>query len=101
MMALGQRVLITGGRGFLGSHLVDRFRRAGYDVIAPSRTDFDLTEGDAVETLFRETRPEIVVHAAAAVGGIGANRANPGRFFYENAMMGLHVVDAARRHSAG
>jgi GDP-L-fucose synthase len=95
-----RRVLITGGRGFLGSHLVDRFRRAGYDVTAPSRADCDLTEGVAVDTLFRDTRPEIVVHAAAAVGGIGANRANPGRFFYENAMMGLNVVEAARRYHA-
>jgi GDP-L-fucose synthase len=99
MSGIGRGVLITGGHGFLGSHLVDRFRRAGYDVTAPSRAECDLTQADAVETLFRKTRPEIVVHAAAAVGGIGANRANPGRFFYENAMMGLHVVDAARRHA--
>lgn len=99
MPALGHRVLVTGGRGFLGSHLVDRFRRAGYQVTAPSRAECDLTESSAVEALFRETRPEIVIHAAAAVGGIGANRANPGRFFYENAMMGLHVVETARRHS--
>jgi len=95
----GRRVLITGGRGFLGGHLVDRFRRAGCEVIAPSRTEFNLIDGLAVEALFTQCRPEVVIHAAAAVGGIGANRSNPGRFFYENAMMGLQVVEAARRHN--
>ena len=96
-----KRVLITGGRGFLGGHLVDRFRRAGCrEVIAPSRSEYDLTRADAVEALFRQHRPEVIIHAAAAVGGIGANRANPGRFFYDNAIMGLHVIEAARQAQA-
>lgn len=97
----GRTVLITGGHGFLGGHLVDRFRHAGCKVIAPSRAEFDLTDYMAVDSLFQSHRPEMVIHAAAAVGGIEANRRNPGRFLYENAIMGLHVIEAARRHDVG
>ena len=92
-----KRVLITGASGFLGGHLVDRFRRAGCRIIAPSRAQCDLTDAASVDLLFRRERPEVVIHAAAAVGGIGANRDNPGRFLYENTLMGLHVVETARR----
>jgi GDP-L-fucose synthase len=93
---------VTGGRGFLGSHIVDRLGRVGCrKILAPSRAECDLTRADAVEALFAQYRPEIVIHAAAAVGGIGANRKNPGLFFYANAIMGLQLIEAARRYETG
>ena len=72
------RVLVTGGAGFLGSHLVERLRADGLDPFVPRRSDYDLTVAADVERLFADARPELVVHLAAEVGGIGANRANPG-----------------------
>ncbi len=94
-----QRILVTGGAGFLGSAIVERLRTIGARTIAaPRRKDFDLTQADAIERLFQEFRPQVVIHAAATVGGIGANRAHPGLFFYENAMMGVQVIEASRRH---
>ena len=74
------RVLVTGGAGFLGSHLVERFRADGLEPFVPRRSDYDLTVATDVERLFADARPELVVHLAAEVGGIGANRANPGRY---------------------
>jgi GDP-L-fucose synthase len=93
-----KRILVTGGSGFLGRHFVEALRRRDCaQVIAPRRAECDLTIEAEVARLFAATRPEIVVHLAAVVGGIGANRAEPGRFFYENTLMGLFVVEQARR----
>jgi GDP-L-fucose synthase len=94
-----KRIVVTGGAGFLGSHLVQRMREEGCESITvPRRSRYDLTDAGAIERLFAEARPDVVIHAAAAVGGIGANRDNPGRFFYENAIMGIQLIEACRRH---
>jgi GDP-L-fucose synthase len=94
-----KRILVTGGAGFLGSHVVERLNRMGCGrVTVPRRRDYDLTRLDAIDRLFQECRPEVVIHGAAAVGGIGANRDNPGLFFYENAVMGIQLIEACRRH---
>ena len=91
------KVLVTGGGGFLGSHLVDRLQADGHDVLAPRRADYDLTREEDATRLFDDARPELVFHLAAEVGGIGANRANPGRYWYANTVMGAHVLEQARR----
>ena len=95
------RVLVTGGGGFLGSHLVDRLRAHGLDPFVPRRADYDLTVWDDARRLFADARPELVYHLAAEVGGIGANRANPGRYWYANLMMGAHVLELARETGVG
>ncbi|HEX3911252.1 MAG TPA: GDP-L-fucose synthase [Solirubrobacteraceae bacterium] len=92
----GTRVLVTGGAGFLGEPVCVRLRECGALVSAPRSREFDLTDPEAAARLFVEARPELVVHLAAEVGGIGANRAEPGRFIYANLSMGLHVIEAAR-----
>jgi GDP-L-fucose synthase len=93
------RVLVTGGGGFLGSHLVERLERDGHDVVAARQVDYDLTRGEDAERMFRDADAELVFHLAAEVGGIGANRANPGRFWFANLQMGLNVLEQARLHS--
>jgi GDP-L-fucose synthase len=93
------KTLVTGGGGFLGSHLVERLEQAGHDVVVARRRDYDLTRFDDAERLFADTRPELVFHLAAEVGGIGANRENPGRYWYANLMMGAHVLELSRVHS--
>ncbi|MCW2963342.1 MAG: fcl [Actinomycetia bacterium] len=92
------RALVTGGGGFLGTHLVERLESAGHDVFVPRRRDYDLTRFEDAERMYADARPELVFHLAAEVGGIGANRANPGRYWYANLMMGAHVLELSRQH---
>src|SRR6516165_4341170 len=94
-----KRILVTGGGGFLGSHVVEELGRVGCrDITSPRRWEYDLTTLEAVDRLFSRCRPDIVIYAAAVVGGIGANRARPADFFYQNAIMGILMIDAARRY---
>ncbi len=95
------RILVTGGGGFLGSHLVERLRADGHDVVAARRRDHDLTSMDDTARLFGTAQPERVVHLAAEVGGIGANRANPGRYWFANLTMGANVLEQSRVHDVG
>ena len=94
-----KRILITGGAGFLGGNLVDALRRLGCKHLLVFRSsEYDLRNPAETARLFNDTRPQVVIHLAAVVGGIGANRASPGRFFYDNLMMGVEVIEQARLH---
>lgn len=93
-----KRVTVTGGAGFLGSYIVDKLRTAGCkDIFVPRSKDYDLVEMEAVKKLYRDSKPDIVLHLAAKVGGIGANRSNPGKFFYDNLMMGAQMMEMGRQ----
>lgn len=93
-----KRVVVTGGAGFLGSFVVEQLRAKGCRaVVVPSSKDYDLVEMDAVRRLYADANPDVVVHLAARVGGIGANQANPGRFFYDNLMMGSQLIEVGRQ----
>jgi GDP-L-fucose synthase len=91
-------VLVTGGGGFLGSYVVARLRADGEEPFVARKREYDLTRWDDAERLFADAEPELVIHLAAEVGGIGANRDNPGRYWYANLMMGAHVLEQARIH---
>src|SRR5436305_7776005 len=94
-----RRVMVTGGSGFLGQRVVARLRQAGcQDIFVPRRAEYDLVQHEAVQRVLRDARPDVIIHLAAVVGGIGANRANPGRFFYDNLMMGTLLMEHARRN---
>src|SRR5579862_3892055 len=91
------RAVVTGGSGFLGRRVVAELEQRGCrSVTVPRSRDYDLRDRSAVQRLYRETKPDLVIHLAAIVGGIGANRANPGRFFYDNAIMGIETLEQAR-----
>jgi GDP-L-fucose synthase len=91
------RILVTGGSGFLGRHVLAALSQRGYtQVLAPTHAEFDLTRESDVQACLEETQPDGVVHLAAVVGGIGANRARPGEFFYKNLIMGAHLMEQAR-----
>ncbi|HEX8649815.1 MAG TPA: GDP-L-fucose synthase [Pyrinomonadaceae bacterium] len=92
-----RRVCVTGGAGFLGSYVVRRLKDAGAEVFVPRAAEFDLRERDQIRRMYDASRPEMVIHLAAVVGGIGANRDNPGRYFYDNLIMGVELIEEARR----
>jgi GDP-L-fucose synthase len=96
MVLTGQRVVVTGGAGFLGRHVSDHFRARGAEVFVPRKSDYDLVQRAAACRLIKDTQPALVVHLAARVGGIGANRENPGSYFYENLMMGVQLLEECR-----
>ena len=93
----GKRVTVTGGRGFLGRPLTGMLTEAGADVMTFSSQDYNLTSQAEVARMYRDQRPEMVIHLAARVGGIGANRDHPGSFFYDNAIMGIELIEQARQ----
>jgi GDP-L-fucose synthase len=93
-----KRVLVTGGAGFLGSFVVEKLQDRGCkDIFVPRSKDYDLVEMEAVKRLYKDAKPDIVIHLAAKVGGIGANRENPGKFFYDNLMMGVQMMEIGRQ----
>jgi GDP-L-fucose synthase len=93
------RVTVTGGKGFLGRPLTQMLEKAGANVSTFSSKDYDLTKQKDVGRMYADLRPEVVLHLAARVGGIGANRDNPGRFFYDNAIMGIEMMEQARHNN--
>src|SRR6058998_3430124 len=93
-----RRALVTGGTGFLGSYVVEKLKACGAtDVLVPSHEKYDLRLGEAVQQVYSDMRPDIVIHLAAVVGGIGANRERPGEFFYDNLLMGVQLMEVARQ----
>jgi GDP-L-fucose synthase len=97
-IAKSDKIVITGGTGFLGSFVVQRLQSLGYSNLLPLRKkDFDLTHEAQVDRLYETLKPQVILHLAAEVGGIGANRDNPGRFFFANMAMGLHLIEGARK----
>ena len=92
-----KRILVTGGAGFLGKYVVKKMEETGCkDIFVPRSKDYNLVEMEAVKRLYRDAKPDIVIHLAARVGGIGANMKNPGSFFYENLMMGVQMIEKGR-----
>ena len=92
-----KRIVVTGGAGFLGSHVVTKLEERGCkSIFVPRSKDYNLTEMEAVKRLYRDIKPNIVIHLAARVGGIGANMNNPGSFFYDNLMMGVQLIEQGR-----
>ncbi|GMR10727.1 MAG: GDP-L-fucose synthase [Anaerolineae bacterium] len=95
----GKRVCVTGGAGFLGSHVIDRLKRAGAtDIFVPRKSEYDLVDGEAVRRMLKAGQPQIVLHLAANGGGIGANQAHQAEFFYDNLMMGVQLIHESWRY---
>jgi len=98
----GKRVCVTGGAGFLGGFVLEELARRGAEqVFVPRRAEYDLTQRENVVRMLSDSRPDVVIHLAAVVGGIGANMANPGSFFYQNAMMGIELIEESRLAGVG
>jgi GDP-L-fucose synthase len=98
----GKRIVVTGGAGFLGSHLVEHLARyAPAETVSPRSSQYDLVHAEATKQLYLDTRPDLVFHLAARVGGIGANQKNPGRYFHDNLAMGLNIVEQGRAYGVG
>jgi len=93
-----KRVLLTGGAGFLGAFVTKKLKESGYqDIFIPLIEDYDLTQMESIQKVYQDSKPDIVIHLAAKVGGIGANRENPGKFFYDNLMMGVQLMEVGRQ----
>ena len=98
----GSRFLVTGGAGFLGHSVVEGLRKRGASsVFVPRSREYDLRKESSIVRMLQDQKPDVIIHLAAVVGGIGANRANPGRFFYENLIMGVHLMEQARLAGVG
>lgn len=91
-----RRITVTGGAGFLGTQVVRKLKQLGGNIFVPRSQDYNLVDNDAVKRLYRDSKPDIVIHLAGIVGGIGANRENPGKFFYDNLMMGVQMMEQGR-----
>ncbi|MGE0130627.1 MAG: GDP-L-fucose synthase family protein [Blastocatellales bacterium] len=92
-----ERIVVTGGAGFLGSYVVEKLRARGVEnLFVPRSKNYDLVRAENIRRLYDDVNPDLVIHLAAVVGGIGANRANPGKYFYDNLMMGAQLIEEAR-----
>ncbi len=97
-MSKYEKVIVTGGAGFLGQNVVNELKQRGYNnIVVPRSREYDLTEQEQVRKLISDVKPQLIIHLAAVVGGIGANRENPGKYFYDNLMMGVMLIEESRR----